>query len=145
MTCAFCDNADVKKRIIVENKQAFAFPTNMPIVPGHVLICPKRHVQYYEDLQPREKVAIERLRVKLKAALKKVFKAQGFNYAWNEEKVGGQSVPHFHLHVVPRKKGDAGVHQYEPRKFLYRPRARTGSPDLELMKMAETLKIALLQ
>lgn len=141
MNCPFCDDVDVKKRIIVENDLAFAFPTNTPIVPGHILICPKRHIQYYEDSTAEEKIAIEDLRHKLKFAMKKAFDAQGFNYAWNEEKIGGQSVPHFHLHIVSRKEGDAGVYQYEPREFLYRPGPRTvATPNEELSEVVEIIK-----
>jgi len=143
MKCDFCDDGGVNRRIVIEDKLAFAFPTYTPIVPGHMIVCPKRHVQYYEDLLSKEKAAIEKLRVKLKAALTKVFHAEGFNYAWNEEKIGGQSVPHFHLHIVPRKKGDAGIHRYEPAQFLYRPGARDISPEEELLQVAEALKAAL--
>ncbi len=143
MNCAFCTNPDVKKRTIIENDLAFAFPTNTPIVPGHILIVPKRHIQYYEAATPEEKVAIEELREKIKAASLKAFEAQGFNYAWNEEEIGGQSVPHFHLHIVPRKKGDAGIYQYEPREFLYRPGARAASPDEELFGVIESIRAAL--
>lgn len=144
MNCPFCENKEVQHRTIVENDLAFAFPTNTPIVPGHILVCPKRHVQYYEDATQEEKTAIEELRHKLKNALKKVFEAQGFNYAWNEEKIGGQSVPHFHLHIVPRKDGDQGVYQYEPREFLYRPGPRTvSSSHEELNEVVEMVKKAL--
>jgi len=144
MDCPFCTNEDVKSRIIIENDLACAFPTNIPIVPGHILVCPKRHVQYLEDATEQERGAIEELRVVLKRALKKVFGAQGFNYAWNEEKIGGQSVPHFHLHVVPRKEGDEGVYGYEPREFLYRPGPRSvASEQEELMEVVESIKAAL--
>jgi len=60
------------------------------------------------------------LRSKLGKAMTKVFEAEGFNYAWNEGEVAGQFVPHLHLHMLPRKKGDKGIYKYEPRKFLYR-------------------------
>lgn len=143
MDCDFCSNLAVQKRIIVDNGLAFVFPTRMPIVPGHVMICPKRHVQYYEDTTVEEKAAIEELRIKLKKALKTLFGAEGFNYAWNEEIVGGQSVPHFHLHIVPRKEGDVGIYQHEPRQFLYRPNTRITSPDEELIEVATLIRDAL--
>lgn len=142
--CPFCNEKEIKQRLIIENELVFAFPTNIPIVPGHILLCPKRHVQYYEEITLEEKIAIEELRFKLKKALLKAFKAEGFNYAWNEEEVGGQSVKHFHLHIVPRKEGDVGIHKYEPREFLYRPGPRTIiTPQEELNEVAELVKKAL--
>lgn len=129
------------ERKIIENDLAFAFPTNTPIVPGHILICPKRHIQYYENATQTEKEAIEDLRIKIKAALVVALNAKGFNWAWNEEKIGGQSVSHFHLHIVPRKEGDQGVYQYEPREFLYRPGPRTVvTPNDELMEIVRLLQ-----
>jgi diadenosine tetraphosphate (Ap4A) HIT family hydrolase len=129
--------------MIVENGLAWAFPTNMPITPGHVLVVPKRCVAKYEDLTAEEKLAIEDLRAKLVAALKKVFGAEGFNFAWNEAKLAGQSVPHFHLHIVPRTEGDAGVYAYEPRKFLYRPGSREETPESELGEVANQIRSAI--
>jgi diadenosine tetraphosphate (Ap4A) HIT family hydrolase len=144
MDCPFCKGEEVKHRTVIENDLAFAFPSNAPIVPGHILVCPKRHIQYYEDATQEEKIAIEDLRKKLKIALKKAFAAEGFNYAWNEEKIGGQSVPHFHLHIVPRQAGDVGVYQYEPREFLYRPGPRTvASPEEEIEEVVNLIKKAL--
>jgi diadenosine tetraphosphate (Ap4A) HIT family hydrolase len=141
MECAFCKNPAIRGRVVVENELVFAFPTNIPIVPGHLLICPKRHVKCYEDLTHGEKDAIEALRTTLKKAMQKVFAAEGFNYAWNEEPVGGQSVPHLHLHMLPRKEGDSGVHGYEPREFLYRPGPRTvATPEEELAEVARAIK-----
>lgn len=146
MNCDFCKTSEVIDRIIIENELAFAFPTKTPIVPGHVLICPKRHIKYYEDATTEEKIAMELLRAKIKYALKKTFRAEGFNYAWNEETIGGQSVPHFHLHVTPRTPGDAGIYNYEPREFLYRPGPRTTtSPEEELLDIAQKLKSAALE
>lgn len=66
--------------------------------------------------------------------------AEGFNFAWNEGKDYGQSVPHFHLHVVPRSPGDEGITEYEPRKFLYRPGSREDSPETELAAVAAEIR-----
>lgn len=80
--------------------------------------------------------AIEDLRVTVLGALSKTFDSVGFNLAWNDGKVAGQSVPHFHLHVVPRKEGDTGIYEYEPRQYLYRPGKRENTPEAELKEVA---------
>lgn len=140
MKCAYCELPEIREREIVRNKYAWCFPTNIPIVPGHVLICPIRHVAKFEDLTSKEVEAIFELRGKLKKALVKLFDAEGFNYAWNEGGIAGQSVPHFHLHMLPRKEGDTGITKYEPRKFLYRPGSREATPEEELRGVSEEIK-----
>jgi len=139
-TCVFCTNPEVKDREITGNKLAWAFSTNIPIVPGHVLICPKRCVSNFNDLTKEEVAAIFDLQKKLKKSLQKVFKAEGFNYAWNEGETAGQAVPHFHLHMLPRKEGDAGITTYDPRKFLYRPGSREQSKEEELISVVKQIK-----
>lgn len=146
MECAFCNNPEIDVRTVTNNGLARAFPTFTPIVPGHLLIAPVRHATRYEELTSQEKEAIESLRVSLHAALTETFGAEGFNYAWNEEEVGGQSVPHFHLHMLPRKSGDTGIYQYEPRDFLYRTLpadVREKSQEAELLEVADQIRAAL--
>ena len=143
MESIFLTSPDIQKRIIASNELAFAFPTNIPVVPGHLLICPKRVVQTVYELTPGELAKIFELLEQLKPALQKTFGATGFNYAWNEGEEAGQSMPHVHIHMVPRKKGDAGITEYEPRKFLYRPGSREVSPEAELIKVAELIKAAI--
>lgn len=141
MRCAFCEIPEIKKReIVVQNNLAWAFPTNIPITPGHLLIVPVRCVEKFEELTKEEREAIFDLVIKLKPILIKVFGAEGFNFAWNDGKIGGQSVPHFHLHMIPRKEGDTGITEYEPRKFLYRPGSREDSPEEELLEIVRLIK-----
>ncbi|MFA7216879.1 MAG: HIT domain-containing protein [Candidatus Paceibacterota bacterium] len=140
MKCAFCEIPEIRQREIVSNDFAWAFPTNIPIVPGHVLIVPKRCVAKFEDLDKEEVDAIFDLANSLKLALTKTFGAEDFNIAWNEGKSAGQSVPHFHLHLLPRKEGDEGITEYEPRKFLYRPGSREESPGEELKAISQLIK-----
>lgn len=136
MKCAFCEIPEIKERKIIENKLAWAFLTNIPITIGHTLIVPKRCVAKFDDLHDDEIKAIFNLANKIKKALTKTYNAQGFNIAWNENKVAGQNVPHFHLHIVPRKENDRGIYEYEPRKFLYRTGNRKSSPESELKMVA---------
>jgi diadenosine tetraphosphate (Ap4A) HIT family hydrolase len=137
--CVYCTLPEIKERQIVENELAWSFLTNIPITPGHTLVIPKRHMSKYEDLTQDEREAVEELRVKIIKALRKTFGAQGFNFAWNDEKLAGQSIPHFHLHIVPRKEGDTGIYEYEPRKFLYRPGERETSPEQELEAVSKLI------
>lgn len=143
MKCTYCEIPAIKERTIVENDHAWAFPTNIPIVVGHTLVAPKRCVAKYEDLTDDEKDAIEDIRKKICSALKRTFGAEGFNFAWNDGKDCGQSVPHFHLHILPRKAGDTGIYEYEPRKFLYRPGEREATPEEELKKVARIISSAI--
>ena len=139
--CAFCASPDITNvRLIARDDLVQAFPTNIPITPGHTIICPVRHVEKFEELTADEKSAIFELALKIKKALIELFGAEGFHYAWNEGKIAGQSVPHFHLHVVPRKQGDEGITEYEPRKFLYRPGSRETTSEAELKVVAAQIK-----
>lgn len=131
---------EIKERTIAENETAWAFLTNIPITPGHSLISPKRVVETLDELTETELLDIFSLTAIVKNGLRNVYGAEGFNCAWNEGKNYGQSVPHFHLHVVPRTPGDEGITEYEPRQFLYRPGSREDSPEAELAAVASELK-----
>jgi len=137
--CAYCNLPEIKERAIFRGELAWVFPTNIPIVPGHVLVCPVRHVEKFEELTSEEKNAIFALAENTKIVLRELLGAEGFHHAWNEGKIAGQSVPHFHLHLVPRKEGDAGIVDYEPRKFLYRPGSRDATPEAELKSIASEI------
>lgn len=137
--CAFCNLPSIRERAIVRNELVWCFLTETPIVPGHVLICPVRCVETIEELTEAELQSLLEMRLKVKNALIKVFNAEGFNYAWNEGIKAGQTVPHLHLHVVPRSDGDAGIYEYEPRKFLYRPGSREKSSDDELAAITKEI------
>ena len=76
-------------------------------------------------------------------ALRKAYGAEGFNCVWNQEKLAGQSVPHFHLHIIPRKEGDAGLLGYDPRSMLYRTGDREPTPEKDLIEIVEQIKAAL--
>ena len=130
----------IRERTVARNRLAFSFLSYMPIVPGHLLISPNRVAASSEELTLEEWQAILDLKQQVCQALKQAFNAEGFNFAWNMGENAGQTVPHFHLHVVPRKKGDAGILQYEPRVFLYRPGSRAASASEELKQVVQLIK-----
>ncbi len=141
--CVFCDTPQITERKIIQNNLAFAFPTNIPITEGHTLISPIRCVQKFEDLTQEEKKSIFDLAEIIMSALRKTFNAEGFNCAWNQEKLAGQSVPHFHLHIIPRKEGDTGLLGYDPRSMLYRTGDREPTSEEELVKFVEKIQKAI--
>ncbi len=143
MSCTFCTIPEIRAREIVGDELVFAFPTNIPITPGHILVAPRRCVATSADLTIAEREAIWILAEKMKTALCASFGAQGFNCAWNEGKVAGQSVPHFHLHVIPRTEGDEGILRYDPREFIYRPGPRVVSDESVLREVVTRIKKAL--
>jgi diadenosine tetraphosphate (Ap4A) HIT family hydrolase len=100
-------------------------------------------VKTFDELAQKERDALFAMMHDIKAALGKTFGAEGFNVAWNEGIAGGQTVFHFHVHVLPRRDGDTGVHQYDPREFLYRPGERETSPEEELRTVAALIREAL--
>lgn len=143
MSCVFCSSVEIKKRPIFENELVVAFPTNIPITAGHTLVCPKRCVKKFEDMTVEEKSALFVATEKIMGALRKSHGAEGFNCAWNEEKLAGQSVPHFHLHIVPRKEGDTGLLGFDPRSMLYRTGDREPVSMEELIKTKDSIRSAL--
>jgi diadenosine tetraphosphate (Ap4A) HIT family hydrolase len=134
------DSPAIKFRIIAQNNLAFTLLNYQPIVPGHLLICPIRPVATYDELTHEEVASIMILKKTVCKALIKTFGADGFNFAWNEGSDAGQTVPHFHLHVLPRKKGDMGIIEYEPRQFLYRTGSRAITPDEELKEVVTLIQ-----
>jgi ATP adenylyltransferase len=112
--CVFCAAPDDK--IVAQNRLAYALRDNAPVTRLHTLILPKRHASGYFDLAPEEKCAIDELidRVRL-TILADDPDVGGFNIGINIGKVAGQTIFHCHIHLIPRRRGDAlhpegGVH-----------------------------------
>ena len=77
-----------------------------PISPGHTLIIPKRHVGSFFDLSSDEREDLMSLLGTAKANVEAEFKPDGYNIGINDGPVAGQTVPHLHVHLIPRYKGD---------------------------------------
>jgi diadenosine tetraphosphate (Ap4A) HIT family hydrolase len=141
--CTFCNLPEIKHREVTRNDLAMAFPTNIPITPFHMLIAPIRCAKTLGNLTTEERLAILALADDIMKALRKMYAAEGFNCVWNQETLAGQSVPHFHLHVIPRKAGDTGLLGYDPRSMLYRTGDREPTSEPELHKIRDMIKMAL--
>src|SRR5215831_16045576 len=104
--CAFCSiiAGTTPAHLVLKDADSVAFLDARPVFKGHVLVVPRQHYVTLADLPPAEVGPLfERVRL-LSAALPAALGAQGTFVALNN--VVSQSVPHLHVHVVPRTKGD---------------------------------------
>lgn len=104
--CAFCPivAGEAPAHVVLDHPDAVGFLDVRPLFPGHVLVVPRPHVEVLPDL-PVEQVGpffeqVQRVAIAVEAACE----AQGTFVAINNRV--SQSVPHLHVHVVPRTKGD---------------------------------------
>ena len=106
--CVFCKIAsgELKSEKILESDNFFAIKDINPKTKGHSLVVSKRHYQTLLDMP--SSLLGEFLEMGKKLAIKLIDeeKAEGFNLIMNNYEVAGQIVPHVHMHVLPRKKGD---------------------------------------
>lgn len=101
--CPFCNTGE---EMIAENELCFAINDRYPTSPGHTLIISRRHVSDFFDLTEEEKAACFDLLEKVKKKLEKKHRPDGWNIGMNCGAVAGQTVFHFHCHLIPRYKGD---------------------------------------
>lgn len=102
LSCPFC-NAD-EREVVASSPLAIVIRDGFPVSPGHSLIIPRRHVSKFSELTPQEASEI----VELIGVTQNTMSPDGFNVGFNEGVAGGQTVQHFHIHVIPRYTGDVG-------------------------------------
>jgi diadenosine tetraphosphate (Ap4A) HIT family hydrolase len=120
--CPFCTLP--LERIIDSNDLALVIRDGYPVSPGHTLVIPKRHIGSWFDITPEEQSAMLDLLGRAKAVLEEEFKPDGYNIGINDGPKAGQTVPHLHMHLIPRYKGDledprGGVRWIIPGKAKY--------------------------
>lgn len=104
MACPFCDKRVQEGFLSSEN--FVAIYNIAPVLPGHSLIIPKKHVESLFDFTDAEVAEFMVLGRKVAFLLTKALNTDAFDWAVQEKEAAGQSVPHVHMHVVPRKVGD---------------------------------------
>ena len=90
--------------VVSETEQTVAFLDHRPLFPGHTLVVPREHVETLRDLPPELLTPFFAEVQRLAAAVQDAMHAEGSFVA--ENNVVSQSVPHLHVHVVPRRKKD---------------------------------------
>ncbi|HVS82976.1 MAG TPA: HIT family protein [Pyrinomonadaceae bacterium] len=105
-SCLFCKvvNREVSARLVFEDEISLAFLDHRPVFPGHCLLIPKLHYETLADL-PAELIGPFFKNAQLLArAIESAMEAHGTFVAMNNRV--SQSVPHLHVHIVPRRRKD---------------------------------------
>jgi histidine triad (HIT) family protein len=133
--CAFCAivAGGAAAHLVLEEPEVVGFLDRRPVFPGHVLVLPRAHVDTLADLPAVLLVPLFSAVQRVSAVMPDVLGAEGSWVSINN--VVSQSVPHLHVHVVPRRKGD-GL-----RGFFW-PRTKYAD-DAEMDAVARSLRAAL--
>lgn len=118
--CPFCDEANYER----EGNLAFTKTDSYPVSKGHTLVIPKRHISSYFECTDDERLELWSLVEQVKTLLESEFEPDGFNIGINIGAAAGQTVPHMHIHIIPRYLGDmddprGGVRGVIPEKQKY--------------------------
>jgi histidine triad (HIT) family protein len=114
LSCLFCRIGERDPRIVFEDAVSLAFLDHRPLFPGHTLLIPKAHCETLADL-PAEQVGEFFCNVQtLARAVELGMQAEGTFVAINNRV--SQSVPHLHVHIVPRRRKDGLKGFFWPRQ-----------------------------
>lgn len=115
--CCFCNTpAD---DVIGRTSHWFLIEDKYPVNPGHMLVVINRHVPNCLSLSEREAYDLFQIINMARVYARKKYRATGFNIGINEGTVAGQTIPHLHVHIIPRYEGDVvdprgGVRNLKP-------------------------------
>ena len=106
--CIFCKlaNKDIPTNIIYEDEKFTVILDASPATKGHALILPKNHAANIYELPDEDAADIFVLAKKLATKMTEILHCDGFNIVQNNGEVAGQTVFHFHMHLIPRYKND---------------------------------------
>lgn len=108
--CIFCKiiEGEIDSYKIYEDEYALAFLDINPHAKGHTVVIPKFHAELLFELGDED---FKELSIAVKRTMERidsVLHPEGYNIGWNHGKIGGQVVPHLHVHIMPRYSGDRG-------------------------------------
>ena len=106
--CIFCKiiKGEIPSFTVYEDEDFKVILDRFPAAPGHVLIIPKVHYGDMFELSEETAAKLYPLAKKIAERVKEVTGSEGINIVQNNGEAAGQSVYHFHLHIIPRKMGD---------------------------------------
>ena len=131
MECIFCNIAqkNAEAEILFEDDNIIAFLDILPVNYGHTLVITKKHYDNFLTVPAEELNAVMKATQFIAGAVKRSIKADGFNIISNNGDSAGQTVYHFHFHIIPRFKSD----------FSLKPKVKTYGSG-EMKKYADEIR-----
>jgi len=132
--CLFCaiSAGKIPAHVVYEDDRTMAFLDIHPSAPGHTLIIPKTHAARIEDLSAEDAAALFSALHRLAKPIREAVEAEAATVGINDGPGSGQEVPHVHVHVIPRRRGDGGT--------LIQLVARTGTRGTSLADVADKIR-----
>ena len=106
MDCPFCKRLRRHQLLLASRERAVAFADPYPVNPGHCLVIPRRHEPDFFQLSREEQEDIWDIVWELRELLEAEHDTSSFNVGVNAGELAGQTVPHAHVHVIPRYPRD---------------------------------------
>ncbi|KAL7752702.1 Dinucleoside triphosphate hydrolase [Sorochytrium milnesiophthora] len=94
------------REVFLTSPLSFAIVNYKPILPGHVLVSPRRVVKRFSELRPDELTDLWTCAQTVGSVVERAFKAESLTYAMQDGAAAGQTVAHVHIHIIPRIQGD---------------------------------------
>lgn len=110
MSCIFCRivAGEIPGEIVASDDHSVAFLDVQPLADGHVLVVPRTHVATVEAMAPADAAGVFAMVHRLAGPVRRAVGAAGNIIGINDGAATGQTVPHVHVHIVPRWEGDGG-------------------------------------
>jgi histidine triad (HIT) family protein len=134
--CVFCRlvSGQAEVSVVYEDERTVTFMDIQPVVPGHMLVVPRRHAACLADLDVENGAQLFRVGQLAAAALRASdLRCDGVNFFLADGEAAGQDVFHVHLHVFPRHQGDGFGLQFSPNYSVRPPRAELDQAARSLM------------
>jgi len=132
--CLFCaiSAGKIPAHVVYEDDRTVAFLDIHPSAPGHTLITPRTHAARIEDLSAEDAAALFAALHRLTKPIREAVGAEAATVGINDGPGSGQEVPHVHIHVIPRRRGDGGG--------IIQAITRKGSAEASLADVADKVR-----
>lgn len=127
--CVFCKivAGEIPSRVIMQNEKVMALLDAFPLAPGHSLVIPKSHYAKVQQMSEQDAMAMFEIVWKLTGAVETSSQVSASTIAIHNGSEAGQEVPHVHVHIVPRKRGDGAgaIHS------MFKSKPKLGSQEMD--------------